>query len=134
MPRFGEIHGMVKEYQVERVKDVLEKGIDPTLVFEVDRAKPETPVVPEKPATVFRPKPAPPAEKPAPAEKPVPAVPKPVPKPVPPAPKPVPKPAPKKEAVKKPAPSKKPEAGSAEKILFGVLSEYREERKKELKK
>lgn len=142
--KIDEIHGMVKEYQVERVKDVLEKGIDPTLVFEVDRAKPETPPAPpapEKPSAVFRPIPAPPAEKPVqiekPAAKPVPAVTKPSPKPVPvskPVPKPVSKPAPKKEAPKKSAPSKKPEAGSAEKILFGVLSEYREERKKELKK
>ena len=148
--KIGEIRGMVEEYQVERVKDVLEKGIDPSLVFEVERPKPEprpAPSIPEKPSAAFRPKPVPPAEKSAPKEKPVsrPAVkpvqkpvqkpaPKPAPaRPVPPAP-PAPKPAPKKEAPKKSAPQKRPEAGSAEKILFGVLSEYREERKKELKK
>lgn len=141
--KIGEIRGMVEEYQVERVKDVREKGIDPSLVFEVERPKPEVrpaPPVPEKPSAVFRPKPLPPAEKPAPREKPVsrPAeksVPKPGPvRPVPSAPKPAAKPAPKKEKPVKRSGPPGPETGSAEKILFGVLSEYREERKKELKK
>ncbi|MDO9523481.1 MAG: DUF460 domain-containing protein [Methanocorpusculum sp.] len=111
----------------------------------VPAAKPEPPA---KEKTVFRAKPvAPiPVPKPAPTQapvsKPVPKpvlalAPKPIPKPIPkPVPKPLPaaKPAPKKEAPKKSAPSQKAESGSAEKILFGVLSEYREERKKEMKK
>jgi len=115
----------------------------------VFRAKPVAPTPAPKPAPTRTPvskpvpKPVPPpVHKPAPAPKPAPKpvraqVPKPVPKPAPkPTPKPLPaaKPAQKKEAPKKSAPSRKAESGSAEKILFGVLSEYRQERKKELKK
>lgn len=116
-------------------------GVPRAAKEQVERPK-SAPVQVPVPAAKPAPKPEPPAK-----EKTVfwakPVTPTPVPKPVPtrtpvskPAPKSLPaaKPAPKKEAPKKSAPSKKAESGSAEKILFGVLSEYREERKKEMKK
>ncbi len=125
----------------EPVKEPAERPKYAPVPAPIPAAKPEPPA---KEKTVFRAKPVPPtpspkpAPTPAPVSKPVPAqVPKPIPKPIPrTAPKPLPaaKPAPKKEAPKKSAPPKKAESGSAEKILFGVLSEYREERKKEMKK
>ncbi|HJJ30188.1 MAG TPA: DUF460 domain-containing protein [Methanocorpusculum sp.] len=137
------------EFSVERQKPAPPQKTQPMF-----RPKPVPVVeVPEpieaqvkKPVAKPAPEPAPkPVVKPAPEPAPKPVAkpapqpaPKPVQKPAPePVPKPVPvvKPTPKKEKpAKKPASQQKPEPGSAARVLFGVLSEYREERKKELKK
>ena len=132
--KLGQIHGMVNEYHVERVKDIREKGIDPELVFEVVKPKPEpipapipvpTPVPVQKPSVKPRPIPKKePEKKTAPIQKKEKTVPKPIPKKE--------KPVPEKKPEKKP--ENKPENKPTANLLFGVLSEYRAERKKELKK
>ncbi|MDO5845517.1 MAG: DUF460 domain-containing protein [Methanocorpusculum sp.] len=100
------IHGMVKEYQVERQREVLELGIDPQ-TFEFNQKPPAA-------------QPAPPAPKKAPAVR------------VKPAPEAVSAASPVPAAV----PEKKPELKepNASAVLFGVLAAYRDERKKELEK
>ena len=120
--KIGGIPRAVKENLVERPKSAPVQAPIPAAKL---APKPEPPA---KEKTVFRENPVPPTPAPKPASTSAP-VSKPAPKPLPAA-----KPAPKKEAQKKSAPSQKAESGSAEKILFGVLSEYREERKKEMKK
>jgi len=132
--KLGQIHGMVDEYRVLREKDVREKGIDPDLVFEVEKPEPEPVPAQKREKQTFMSKPERPEIEPAAPKKEE----KPVPKPNP-VSKPVPAPLPKKQKpVPKPAPAKKPDEKDSEKpashVLFGVLSEYRAERKKELKK
>ncbi len=100
------INGMVTEYQVTRKKEVMEQGIDAS-TFEYNQ-KPAAP--PKKmPRPKFEPKPTPAPKPAAPVSIPVPAY--------PPLPEPEPAPEP-----------------AARDILFGVLAEYRTERKKELEK
>ncbi|HKM42242.1 MAG TPA: DUF460 domain-containing protein [Methanocorpusculum sp.] len=158
----GQIHGKADESQIERVKrigpemesETETQESEPVQVPKRDKhtfmSKPErTPVqIPAKRIENAVQKPIPvqtPAkriekavQKPTPVQTPAKRIEKAVQKPKP-MPKPAPAPLPKKQKpVPKPVPVKKPAEKDGEKtishVLFGVLSEYRAERKKELKK